>query len=259
MTTDGVSELVTKLIKNYPSSYGTYGRQDIELLIDTWTMALEDFDDNDVMVAFKNFLLTDTRGFPPAVGQIVALIPQKPGTASKILTPGEAWVLVTHAMRNVTYNPTDSFDRLPEVIQQILGGVDALRDLANANEKTRDFEKQRFMAEYKEAVNEAKREARRTGQEVSGFNYRDETFGDDEAPRTRELERRTEWFPGCIEVANPKTGVILYVKYEGYPYGEGSWHDHGGLNEKELKKWHEKQGGKHGVIHQKGQPASSDP
>ena len=36
-----------------------------------------------------------------------------------------------------------------------------------------------------------------------------------------ELKRSSEYFPGSIEVGNPHTGEIYYVKYEGYPYGEG--------------------------------------
>lgn len=176
MTKDGVTALVTKLIKTYPNTYGTYGRGDIEDLAATWAMALEDYEDDAVMQAFKAFLVSDQKGFPPAVGQIVARIPKK-----------------------VTV---------------------------------------------------------------------DESFKVNE-PRRLELKRSDEYFPGAIEVANPHTGEIHYVKYEGYPYGEGNkgmdneyreeailkwfeklgeneqsvWEDRGALFGDKLKEWHRKTGG----------------
>lgn len=173
MTPDGILELVTKLVKTYPSTYGTYSRSEIEVLTETWAMALEDYEDTDVLRAFKAFLVSDQKGFPPAVGQIVARIPKR-----------------------VT---TDEPPRADE-------------------------------------------------------------------PRRTELKRSSTWFPGSIEVGDPRTGEISYVKYEGYPYGEGdkgldnenrdeaiakwmrnladnewnAWRDHGAVFGDDFKKWKEK-------------------
>ena len=128
MRPEGVLKLITLMTKTYPNTYGTYGRQDTEELIETWAMALEEYDDESVMRAFKAFLVSDQKGFPPSVGQIVARIPKKATM--------------------------------------------------------------------------------------------DETSRADE-PRRLELKRSSEYFPGSIEVGNPHTGEVYYVKYEGYPYGEG--------------------------------------
>jgi len=121
-------ELVNRIVRQYPNTYSDYSRSEIETMVDNWTMALEDYEDAAVMTAFKAFLVSDQKGFPPAVGQIVARIPKK-----------------------VTLEQTPSVD----------------------------------------------------------------------SPKRTELKRSSEWFPGSIEVGDPRTGEISYVKYEGYPYGEG--------------------------------------
>ena len=128
MRPEGVLKLITLMTKTYPNTYGTYGRQDTEELIETWAMALEEYDDESVMRAFKAFLVSDQKGFPPSVGQIVARIPKKA----------------------------------------------TMDEISRADE-----------------------------------------------PRRLELKRSSEYFPGSIEVGNPHTGEVYYVKYEGYPYGEG--------------------------------------
>ena len=145
MTQDGVLELVTKLIKTYPSTYSDYGRADIEALTETWTMALEDYEDAAVMTAFKAFLVSDQKGFPPAIGQIVARIPKN---------------------------------------------------------------------QYKE---ESPRSDARSTRVV--------------------LKRSSEYFPGSIEVGDPHTGEIYYVKYEGYPYGEGDKGIDNEYRDEAIKRW----------------------
>ena len=128
MQRENVMELVNRIVRQYPNTYSDYSRSEFETMVDNWTMALEDYEEAAVMTAFKAFLVSDQKGFPPAVGQIVARIPKK-----------------------VTMEQTPSVD----------------------------------------------------------------------SPKRTELKRSSEWFPGSIEVGDPRTGEISYVKYEGYPYGEG--------------------------------------
>ena len=144
MRPEGVLKLITLMTKTYPNTYGAYGRQDTEELIETWAMALEEYDDESVMRAFKAFLVSDQKGFPPSVGQIVARIPKK-----------------------VTMEQAPSVD----------------------------------------------------------------------SPKRTELKRSSEWFPGSIEVGDPRTGEISYVKYEGYPYGEGDKGIDNEYRDEAIKRW----------------------
>ena len=171
---ENVMELVNRIVRQYPNSYGDYSRSEIETMVDNWTMALEDYHDDEVLTAFKAFLVSDQKGFPPAIGQIVARIPKNP---------------------------------------------------------------------YKE---ESPRSDARSNRVV--------------------LKRSSDYFPGSIEVGDPHTGEIYYVKYEGYPYGEGdkgdteesrvdaikrwfrnleenernAWREHGAVFGEDLVKWREK-------------------
>ena len=174
MQRESVMQLVNRIIKQYPNTYGDYSRSEIETMVDNWSMALEDFGDDEVLTAFKGFLISDQKGFPPAVGQIVARIPKKV--------------------------------------------------------------------------------------------YMEETPRYDARSRKIPLKRSDEYFPGSIEVGDPNTGKIYYVKYEGYPYGEGdkgdtedsrveaikrwmlnleenehnAWKEHGGLFGDDFEKWKQK-------------------
>ena len=239
MSPEGVLKLITQMVKTYPNAYSTYSRADTEELIETWAMALEDFEDEAVTAAFKTFLINDQKGFPPAIGQIVALIPTKGNIYNTVLTAGEAWVLVLNAMKNVTYQPRESFDTLPELIQRILGGVDALRELGESDAKSRDIEKQRFFRAYDDALAEAKR----SGKELPTMRYRDEVPNQEGNHRPPVVRSEDYYFPGSIEIGNPRTGAIKYVQYAGYPYGKGSWTEHGGLTDEKLKEWNRKIGG----------------
>ena len=144
MQRESVMQLVNRIVKQYPNTYGDYSRSEIETMVDNWAMALEDFGDDEVLTAFKGFLISDQKGFPPAVGQIVARIPKK-----------------------VTMDETP-----------------------------------------------------RTHE-----------------PRRLELKRSSEYFPGSIEVGNPHTGEVYYVKYEGYPYGEGDKGIDNEYRDEAIKRW----------------------
>lgn len=144
MQRQSVMDLINRIVKQYPNSYGDYSRSEIETMVDNWAMALEEYEDAAVMQAFKAFLVSDQKGFPPAVGQIVARIPKK-----------------------VTMDEPPRADE----------------------------------------------------------------------PRRLELKRSSEYFPGSIEVGNPHTGEVYYVKYEGYPYGEGDKGIDNEYRDEAIKRW----------------------
>lgn len=145
MQRQSVMDLINRIVKQYPNSYGDYSRSEIETMVDNWAMALEEYEDSAVMQAFKAFLVSDQKGFPPAVGQIVARIPKKV--------------------------------------------------------------------------------------------YMEEAPRYDARSRKIPLKRSDEYFPGSIEVGDPNTGKIYYVKYEGYPYGEGDKGDTEDSREETIKQW----------------------
>ena len=117
-------------------SYPNYKPNDISETVDVWQMMLSDYDYNLVAMALKAYILSDTSGFAPSIGQLVSKIQTitKPHELSEM----EAWSLVSKAIRNSAYNSVEEFAKLPPIVQNAVGLPEQLRAWAldeNYNEQ----------------------------------------------------------------------------------------------------------------------------
>lgn len=117
-------------------SYPNYKPNNISETVDVWQMMLSDYDYNLVAMALKAYILSDTIGFAPSIGQLVSKIQTitKPHELSEM----EAWSLVSKAIRNSGYNSVEEFAKLPPIVQNAVGLPDQLRTWAldeNYNEQ----------------------------------------------------------------------------------------------------------------------------
>ena len=117
-------------------SYPNYKPNNISETVDVWHMMLSDYDYNLVAMALKAYILSDTIGFAPSIGQLVSKIQTitKPHELSEM----EAWSLVSKAIRNSGYNSVEEFAKLPPVVQKAVGLPEQLRTWAldeNYNEQ----------------------------------------------------------------------------------------------------------------------------
>lgn len=105
-------------------SYPNYKPNDISETVDVWQMMLSDYDYNLVAMALKAYILSDTSGFAPSIGQLVSKIQTitKPHELSEM----EAWSLVSKAIRNSAYNSVEEFAKLPPLVQKAVGLPDQL-------------------------------------------------------------------------------------------------------------------------------------
>lgn len=129
-------EETVKIIRIMVDSYPNYKPNDISETVDVWQMMLSDYDYNLVAMALKAYILSDTSGFAPSIGQLVSKIQTitKPHELSEM----EAWSLVSKAIRNSGYNSVEEFAKLPPVVQKAVGLPDQLRTWAldeNYNEQ----------------------------------------------------------------------------------------------------------------------------
>lgn len=129
-------EETIKIIRIMVDSYPNYKPNNISETVDVWNMMLSDYDYNIVAMALKAYILSDTSGFAPAIGQIVAKIQtiSRPQELSEM----EAWSLVSKAIRNSGYNSVEEFSKLPPLIQKAVGLPNQLRTWAldeNYNEQ----------------------------------------------------------------------------------------------------------------------------
>ena len=129
-------EETVKIIRIMVDSYPNYKPNNISETVDVWQMMLSDYDYNLVAMALKAYILSDTSGFAPSIGQLVAKIQTL--TKPQELSEMEAWSLVSKAIRNSAYNSVEEFDKLPPIVQNAVGLPDQLRTWAldeNYNEQ----------------------------------------------------------------------------------------------------------------------------
>lgn len=121
MTREQVQDLLAMIQSTYPN----YNPPSKTAAVNAWTMALEDYNANDVAIAFKMYMKTNKSGFAPVPGQLIDNIqiiktPQE-------LNEMEAWALVSKAIRNSGYNSVDEYAKLPILVQKAVGLPDQLR------------------------------------------------------------------------------------------------------------------------------------
>ena len=68
MTRDETVNIIRVMVDSYPN----YKPNNLSETVDVWHMMLSDYDYNLVSMALKSYILSDTSGFAPAIGQIVA-------------------------------------------------------------------------------------------------------------------------------------------------------------------------------------------
>lgn len=114
--------------------YPNYKPNNLSETVDVWQMMLDEYSYNQVSIALKAYVTSDTSGFAPSVGEIVAKIqlvsqPQE-------LDGMTAWGLVSKALRNGTYGAVEEFNKLPPLVKQAVGMPDNLKNWATSDYQT---------------------------------------------------------------------------------------------------------------------------
>lgn len=138
MTRQDTLMLMSLLRAAYPQYYAKQGVDDAKAAVNLWHMMFQDDDAQLVSAAVKAFISTDTKGFPPVVGQIKAKLDMimREAYGGGELTPMEAWAKVQKAIRNSYYNAEAEFAKLPDTIQAVIGGPSQLHDYAMMDSET---------------------------------------------------------------------------------------------------------------------------
>ena len=129
-------EETVKIIRIMVDSYPNYKPNDISETVDVWHMMLSEYTYEQISVALKAYILSDTSGFAPSIGQLVGKIHAI--TKPQELNEMEAWALVSKAIRNSGYNSVEEFSKLPPLVQKAVGLPDQLMTWAldeNYNEQ----------------------------------------------------------------------------------------------------------------------------
>ena len=171
MTRDETVNIIRIMVDSYPN----YKPNNLSETVDVWHTMLSDYDYNLVSVALKSYILSDTSGFAPAIGQIVAKMhaitqPQK-------LNEMEAWALVSKAIRNSIYNAADEYAKLPPIVQKAVGLPSQLMQWAIDDSYNESVVSSNFMRCYRIELAREKEmsmlpeDARQIAQNGSGGSY----------------------------------------------------------------------------------------
>lgn len=123
----------------YPSYYRDMNRRDAEGVVSLWAAMFADEPAELVASAVKAHIATDTKGFPPHIGAIKTAIVNLTKPQELEMSEMEAWSLVRKAIhgayteewsRKDRYGGRNGaeyhFDRLPPLLQRIVGGPEQL-------------------------------------------------------------------------------------------------------------------------------------
>ena len=156
-------EETVKIIRIMVDSYPNYKPNDISETVDVWQMMLSDYDYNLVAMALKAYILSDTSGFAPSVGQLVDKM--KTITTPQELNEMEAWSLVCDALRNSGYNYAEEYAKLPPLVQKAVGLPTQLQTWALTENLNKDVIGSNFMRCYRIEV-ERQREMSKMPQNI---------------------------------------------------------------------------------------------
>lgn len=130
MTREETVEIIHIICDCYPN----FKPEDLSRTIDAWQVMLEEYSCEQVAVALKAYITSNTSGFAPSVGEIVAKIQLV--SQSQELDGMAAWGLVSKALRNGTYGAVEEFNKLPPLVKQAVGMPDNLKNWATSDYQT---------------------------------------------------------------------------------------------------------------------------
>lgn len=170
MTNEEVKKIIGTMILTYPN----YKPDNMTMLIELWKEMFSEYTYQQVAMALKAYIASDTSGFAPSIGQLVGkmqLINQP-----EELNEMEAWNLVSKAIRNGYYGAEEEFSKLPELVQKAVGSHEQLRQWAQTDiGSVENVIQSNFMRTYRAVVERSLNVYRmpvETRKKIETINYR---------------------------------------------------------------------------------------
>ena len=151
-------EETVKIMRIICDSYPNYKPTNLSEIVDVWCMMLSDYTYDEVSIALKAYITSNTSGFAPAIGQLIEMI--KTITEGQELNDMEAWAIVSKAIRNSAYNSVEEFAKLPSLVQKAVGLPDQLRQWALDENFNEQVASSNFMRCYRAELNRQREIAR---------------------------------------------------------------------------------------------------
>ena len=127
-------EETIELLMMVQAAFPNYKPQDKTVAVNTWFLMLADYPYQQVQMALKAYIATDTSGFAPRIGQIIDKIQMITNPAE--LNEMEAWSLVSKALRNGNYKSREEFEKLPDLVKEAVGSPENIHNWARSDIKS---------------------------------------------------------------------------------------------------------------------------
>ena len=151
VTRDETIELLMMVQAAFPN----YKPPDKTVAVNTWFLMLSDYPYQQVQMALKAYIATDTSGFAPSIGQIIDKMQMINSHAEQ--NEMEAWSLVSKALRNGNYKSREEFEKLPDLVKEAVGSPENIHNWAQSDIKSIESVIQsNFIKSYRLVVNRQK-------------------------------------------------------------------------------------------------------
>lgn len=188
MTREETIELLMMMQAAFPN----YKPPDKTVAVNTWFLMLADYPYQQVQMALKAYIVTDTSGFAPRIGQIIDKIQMITNPAE--MNEMEAWSLVSKALRNGNYKSKEEFEKLPDLVKEAVGSPENIHNWAQADIKSIESVIQsNFIKSYRVVVNRQK-EMQKLPNDIKAMISENRSFNGKriEARKNPMLEKRKE-------------------------------------------------------------------
>ena len=146
-----------KILMIIQSSYPNYNPDSMTFTIDLWHTMFKDYSFSVVSAALRNEIATNTTGFAPSIGKLLAEINKLKTNEKPILNANEAWLKVKFALRDSYYNSTEAFNELPKEIQLALVDASTLKNWSMIDATYVDTHiRYEFIKNYQNVISEQK-------------------------------------------------------------------------------------------------------
>lgn len=195
-------EEIKNIIAHMMAAYPNYKPNDLKFMVDKWTEMLKDYQYDVFKKALDKYILSDSTGFAPSIGQIIGMI-DVPSSNE----PLEAWNLVRKAINNSTYHSEEEYAKLPVECQKAIGSASNLKEMAQMDwETVESVEQSHFIRSY-QAVIKRMDEEKRLPQNFR--NYTQQIAMKMQEPRAIEVKKEE---PPQVKVDVEEGSMVAMVK-----------------------------------------------
>ena len=195
MTVNDARKIIAVMLVSYPN----FKPIDTELMATTWADMLNEYSYEQVSVALKCYITTDTSGFAPSIGQLIDKL--KTVEQPQELNELQAWGLVRKAINNSGYHSEEHFAKLPPLVQKAVGTPGQLKQCGLSDiESIETVAQSNFMRTYR-AVVKREDEVSRMPIEIRQLIQQNEPKITIECTSVKAIEdKNREWKPMSDEI-----------------------------------------------------------